>query len=311
MALYSIGKIIKEVRKRRHFSQTQLGGGMYDAAAISRIEAGKRVPNFSILRKILQGLGLNVMALNFFISEAEFKREQVAIEIRTSVAERNYDITDLLYKYEHCTKENMSSVERQFFLLFTGIKKVELEKASPETVLPLYEKALKLTLSDFSLSGVVTSTMFSLEELLLLNNIALEEWKIPSMQERALNRLYFLKDYFEHNAIDPIEKVRQYPIILANLANFEEDRQKFQKELDLAEQGISFCCKYGNTNGLCSLILNKGIALGYLGQHKEAKKCLKMALAMKVARGVDVSLYQKNIQNALGYDFSDFLSQII
>ncbi len=311
MALYSIGKLIKEIRKRRHFSQTQLGGGMYDAAAISRIEAGKRVPNFSILRKILQGLGLNVMALNFFISEAEFKREQVAIEIRTSVAERNYDITDLLYKYEHCTKENMSSVERQFFLLFTGIKKVELEKASPETVLPLYEKALKLTLSDFSLSGVVTSTMLSLEEILLLNNIALEEWKIPSMQERALNRLYFLKDYFEHNAIDPIEKVRQYPIILANLANFEEDRQKFQKELDLAEQGISFCCKYGNTNGLCSLILNKGIALGYLKRHEEAKKYLRQALAMKVARGVDVSLYQKNIKNVLGYDFSDFLSQIM
>ena len=59
------------------------------------------------------------------------------------------------------------------------------------------------------------------------------------------------------------------------------------------------------------LILCKGAALGYLGRHDEAKKFLRQSLAIKAAKGADVELYRKNIQAALGYDFSDFLAEIM
>ena len=79
----------------------------------------------------------------------------------------------------------------------------------------------------------------------------------------------------------------------------------------LAEEGISVCREFGNLSCLDGLVLCKGVALGYLGRHEEAKKLLRQSLAMKAARGDDVERCRKNIMEALGYDFSDFLAQII
>ena len=309
--VYPMGQMIQETRKRRNLTQTQLCQGLCSISTLSRIEDGVQTPNAMLLDTLMQELGMFASAYNLCVSDKEFERMRVAALIRASVARNNYEISDLLEKFKTCTDVKMNRLERQFYMLFKGIEQSECRNAPAEDVLTLFTKALRLTLQNFDLNGKVENKMLSIEELMLLNNIALEEYRMAEYQERAVKRMYFLRDYFATKVIDPGEKARQYPVILTNLANWEEDRKNYRKELLLAEEGISVCREFGNLSCLDGLVLCKGVALGYLGLHDEAKKLLRQSLAMKAARGDDVERCRKNIMEALGYDFSDFLAQII
>ena len=309
--VYPMGQMIQETRKRRNLTQTQLCQGLCSISTLSRIEDGVQTPNAMLLDTLMQELGMFASAYNLLVSDKEFERLRIATLIRASVARHNYDISDLLEKFKNCTDVKMDKLEKQFFLLFKSIEMSENHHAPAEEVLILLTEALRLTLRHFDLKDNIENKMLSIEELMILNNIALEEYRISGFQERAIKRMYFLKEYFETKIIDPSEKARQYPAILVNLANWEEDRKNFQTELSLAEEGIAVCRKFGKLACRDALILCKGVALGYLGRHDEAKKSLRQALAIKAAKGVNVEVYRKNIQATLGYDFSDFLAEIM
>lgn len=307
---YPMGRLIHEARKRRNMTQTQLSQGLCSTSSLSRIEEGVQAPTAMMFDALMQELGMFASAYNLCVSDKEFERLSVAALIRASVSRHNYDISDLLERFRTCTDAKMSKLEEQFYLLFKGIEMSECEQVPAKDVLTLFTKALSLTLRHFDLNGEVKNKMLSIEELMLLNNIALEEYKLPEYQERAIKRMYFLRDYFATKIIDPSEKAKQYPAILINLANWEEDRKNFNKEFELADEGIKICREFGNLSCLDELVLCKGVALGYLEQHEEAKKFLRQSLAIKVAKGADIEPYMKGIQEALGYDLYDYLELI-
>ena len=51
------GALIRSIRKKQHMTQSELGGGIYKVALISRIEQGKFLPNKLIRDRLLERLG--------------------------------------------------------------------------------------------------------------------------------------------------------------------------------------------------------------------------------------------------------------
>ena len=57
MSIYNIGSIIKELRKKKKFSQKQLAEGICSIEYISKIENNKKSPSTEIASKLLAKLG--------------------------------------------------------------------------------------------------------------------------------------------------------------------------------------------------------------------------------------------------------------
>lgn len=68
--LYNMPDRIKEVRKSRHMTQTDLGNAMgSDKSAVSRLENGVKLPNLTTLKNVADAL--DVPIATFFVEEKE------------------------------------------------------------------------------------------------------------------------------------------------------------------------------------------------------------------------------------------------
>ncbi len=291
--------------------QEDLCVGICSIATLSRIERGEHVPSPGICKALLSVLGISAHEYNFFASDSEFKRMTIEKEIKTLVARENYNIKELLALYKDCSKTKMNEIERQFYLFFSGLEEQRNRKVFSDKALMLFIQAIKQTVKDFTLDGVISRKVFFVDELMILNNIALEEYQIPERVESAFKRLYFLKDYFENSVVDSDEKAKQYPVILLNLACWEEDRKNYEKEVELAGTGIQSCRKDSGLSSLAELIVCKGTALAYLGKYDEAKKYIHNALVMKLCMAKEVDYYIKTFKELFGYDFEYVLQNKI
>lgn len=319
MPLYSVGKVIKEARKRLRslegdkYSQENVAAGICSVATLSKIENGVQNPSKKVMEALLQKLDLPVGIYNVSATDDEIKRAEIEWKLKSCVAKRDFDIEKLLEEYRSCCASEMGVLEKQFYLYFKAIYAAWGKHVPADEALNLFEEAIKLTVKDFTLESESYRRFYTIEELMILNSIALEEYTISSKKKKALKRMYFLKDYFEKGNMDNEEWTRQYPAILANLSNWEEDEGHYDKELKLAEKGIEICIECNNLRCFDHLLFNKGIALAYLGNEEKAQKIIATALSVMRAENMqEVSNHcNKEVKRLFGYDFSDFLQRII
>ena len=64
----------------------------------------------------------------------------------------------------------------------------------------------------------------------------------------------------------------------SNLSCWLDDEGYHKESLEMAEQGLEFCIKYGNLFFFPILVANKGVALAGLGKMEEAKEQLHQAI---------------------------------
>ncbi len=319
MPLYSVGKVIKEARERLRllegdrYSQENVAWGICSVPTLSKIENCLQNPRKKVMEALLQKLDLPVGVYNVSATSDEIRRAEIECTIKSRVAKQDFDIAGLLEDYRTCCRSEMGVLEEQFYLYFKAIQVAWGERQPADQVLPMLEQALKLTVGDFSFESEQYRRFYTVEELMIMNNIALEEYTQEATRERAVKRMYFLKDYFENGGIGNEEWIRQFPGILVNLSNWEEDAGHYDRELELAEQGVRICLERNNLRCFDHLLFNRGVALAYLGRHGEAKKVLLSALTVMRAEGKEETAGHcgRELARLFGYDFSGFLAEVM
>lgn len=304
MALYNVGKTIREARIRLGVSQEELCFGICSTPTLSKIEGCKQNPNKKTMEALLQRLGLPVGIYNISVTETEFERARLEREITNKIANSSYDIQDLLEQYRNLS-ENMDSLEEQFYLFMKALYR-KSQRATTQELQSLFEQALQCTIPDFTLQKLETRPLMTELELMILNSIARTEYMLHH-KDSAINCLYNLRDYFLNRPIDSTVFGAQYPVILFNLSNWEGLRKNFEAELSLADEGVRVCNNYGKLAFYDLLIFNKAFALASLNKKDEADCFFRQAFAIMEAKGKKFFLKYgiKRVNKCFNYTFSE------
>lgn len=292
MPQYSVGQAIRGFRERKGIIQSVLCDGICSVASLSKIENGQQNPSATVMEALLERLGQPIGLYNVPVTEIRYKRAFLENKIIDIVAELGNNIKDLLDEYANLP-EPMDKFEQQFYLYMSGIQKY-LNGENPEIVLIDYLKALKLTFSKYDLSSLNNEKYFTSMELVILNNIALVQYRLKKTKE-AEGILIFLKEYYESGKIDDVSVEKEYPVILANLSDWMEASGRYKEEYELAKIGLDFCVKKGKLCLLEVMAFNAGYSLIKLGKLDEGIKYLDKAFLIMDLKGQTERL-QKHIE---------------
>lgn len=97
-----IGKRIKEIRKKRNYTQEKLAelAGI-EIPSLSNIENGKNYPNYETLEKLSNALDVSPYELYIF---EYYKPKDELIKIMTEYMNNNEELTRQMYKFFLCIK---------------------------------------------------------------------------------------------------------------------------------------------------------------------------------------------------------------
>lgn len=305
MENFQVGKFLRETRIRKHVSQEELCGVFCAVSTLSRIERGEQIPGRKMLQLFFERLGVEMPPVDIPISTTEFKRYNLEVQIHNKVAAKNYKIKDLLDEYASL-KPKMSLLEFQFHETMLAIYELRNRTKSNEEVLEHFIKAMSVTLPGFTLDYDLSGHLYTRTEITILINISITEY-FMGRENEAINRICFLKKYYETNDIWEYERLKSYKLFLFWLSNWTGKAGRIEESLKYAEDGIQECCKQGNLHLFPYFVFNKGYSLAKLGRLQEGKEFLRKAFDMMELTGniKDKEYGIKDVNKNFGFDFPE------
>ncbi len=303
MDAYIIGKLIKEFRIRKGYSQEELCYGICAVSTLSRIESGNQVPNKKTAESLLSRLGETLSENSMIMSKIEIERMNIESKIKSKILKADYEIADLLGDYLDLGE--MSPLEQQTYMLFMSIYKKRHQTELLE-VMENFSEALKITMPDFQIGEKIRHNLLTTTELILINNIALIAYSMKE-ERNAIALMEFLKTYFEKNSVSEQEKSQNYPVILFNLSNWKGLAGFYKEAQTLAETGIKVCSLYGRLAYYPLFIFNKGWCLYKLGETKDGIWHMKNSLTNLnyQERFVELDDLVSQLKEDLGIEFKE------
>ena len=219
-----VGRVLYDTRKELGFSQDEVCYGLCSKSFFSRIEKGETEPDYLLVEALFTRMGVDAPKGLVPLTVEHFRRIKIQDELSTIVDSRSERRLELVKEYEKGSPLN--KIEKQIYALNKGWYLSQFD-GKKEEVIKIYEKALKLTLSDFNVeSNEMPEGLLSRYEIALINNIAHAEYQIYLNdkqdifnRESAMKRILFLEDYFKKR-IKNYERQTMYSIILFNLTNW-------------------------------------------------------------------------------------------
>ena len=141
-----------------------LSRGLCSTSALQRLEYGERLPDFFVLERLLERLGLSVNKMEFLSDEAAYEIYYLREIIEKELEEKNYrEVEKALKEYEG-GKEAVEPLHRQYRYKIQAVVEGE-EKQNHQKAAELLEEAIKLTVPDLSFTD--RCIMEEIEELVL------------------------------------------------------------------------------------------------------------------------------------------------
>ena len=254
---------------------------------LSKIENGRQNPSRKLFEALTERLGVSLGLYNIPITQAEYRRYQIEYEcIRLGAkggTQFNEKLKKLLQEYKDADKE-MDSLEEQFYKSRLAIQYEREQKF--EDAKDLLEESIKITIPRFTLQKKYNYRFLTREETIILINLARIQY-FRNEKDSAIDILYSLKEFFENESDSHDMFAKFMPCILFNLANYEEDKNNFTAEKDLAQQGIDICIKYDKLAYLDLLLFQRGFALAKLENFKSASRELKLSFDLMILKNAE------------------------
>lgn len=278
-----VGNLIKTYRKQKKISLKDLSYGVCTISTLSRIEQGIYMPNFMQIRVFFTRLGKNEPKDIIPITKKESELYDLETKLLKLSDSRDKNRLILLEKYEKCLGKR-DFLGKQIYLLEKAIYLSQFDDCLEESR-KMCIKALQITRPNFPDDAqIIPSGFYSYVELILINNIAHSEYYIFDIfktnveyRTNAINKMKFLKSYYENN-IEDYENNNMYTVILFNLTNWIGLSGDFSQALELSKKGI--LVSKNNPYYLFRHIFNKGYNLAELGDLKNAEIEIKRALRL-------------------------------
>ena len=156
--------MISYLRRKKKISMELLSRGLCSTSALQRLEYGERLPDFFVLERLLERLGLSVNKMEFLSEEAAYEIYYLREIIEKELEEKNYrEVEKALKEYEG-GKEAAEPLHRQYRYKIQAVVEGE-EKQNHQKAAELLEEAIKLTVPDLSFTD--RCIMEEIEELVL------------------------------------------------------------------------------------------------------------------------------------------------
>ncbi|MGE7873185.1 helix-turn-helix domain-containing protein [Bacillus paramycoides] len=148
MEFYNLDSIIKELRKKKNISQSELCHGICSQSQISKIEKGIIYPSSILLYQLSERLGIDP---NYIFALTQNKKlkyvENVKCVIRDCIKQKQYKELYEIVKKEK-KENNFQSKEDKQFLIWHEAIAIFMVNSSTKTALNLLNNALQLTLTN-------------------------------------------------------------------------------------------------------------------------------------------------------------------
>ena len=156
--------MISYLRRKKKISMELLSKGLCSTSALQRLEYGERLPDFFVLERLLERLGLSVNKMEFLYDEAAYEIYYLREIIEKELEEKNYpEVAEALIEYQS-RKEAAEPLHRQYRNKIQAVVEGE-EKQNHQKAVELLEEAIKLTVPDLTLTE--ECIMEEIEQLIL------------------------------------------------------------------------------------------------------------------------------------------------
>ena len=145
------GSMISYIRTKKKISMELLSRGLCSTSALQRLEYGERLPDFFLLERLLERLGISVNKMEFLYDEAAYEIYYLREIIEKELEEKNYpEVAEALIEYAS-RKEAAEPLHRQYRNKIQAVVEGE-EKQNHQKAVELLEEAIKLTVPDLTLT---------------------------------------------------------------------------------------------------------------------------------------------------------------
>ncbi|WIY58809.1 helix-turn-helix domain-containing protein [Bacillus arachidis] len=258
MEFYDLGIIIKELRIKKHISQSELCKGICSQSQISKIEKGIIYPSSILLYQLAEKLGIDP---NYIFALTQNKKlkyvENVKYVIRDCIKQKQYKELYEIIKREKNGNNFQQKEDKQFLLWHEAIAIFNVN-GSTKNALDTLNKALKLTLTNVD--------FLSEKEIDIMHTMAVIHAENKEY-EKSINILKKVLNNF--NKIDfPRNKEIKLRIIYT-LAKCLQHTCKHEEAIKYSDMGIKLAININSLYLLGELYFEKGLNLIKLQQPKK------------------------------------------
>ncbi len=275
--IYNIGEYIKKRRKVLGITQDELADGICSVITLSRIERGDQFPHDNTLIQIMQRLGLSGGEMFLLVDSEQFIINQLRFDIRQAYIQEKYEEAKKILRENRDQISKLSPFDRQTFETIDILLKIRDKEYDDNEALERLEAALKLTYPKYTKDKL--PSLFTYEEILLLNNIAIRYARLGDLKT-AIDMLYNIKDFYDRRVCDIEEALRTEAMVLYNLSKYLGLAGRIDDCLAICEQGINFGIKTRRCSSLAKTLYNKAYALNIRnkpGDKEASLHCAKQA----------------------------------
>ncbi len=282
--IYNIGEYIKKRRKVLGITQDELADGICSVITLSRIERGDQFPHDNTLIQIMQRLGLSGGEMFLLVDSEQFIINQLRFDIRQAYIQENYEEAKKILRENKEQISKLSPFDRQTFETIDILLKIRDKEYDDNEALEQLEAALKLTYPKYTKDKL--PSLFTYEEILLLNNIAIRYARLGDLKT-AIDMLYNIKDFYDRRVCDIEEALRTEPMVLYNLSKYLGLSEKYTESIRVCEEGIKLAAETGRCSCLPQTYYNLSCGLYYRNRPGDMEASLEyMKLAYYSARSM-------------------------
>ncbi len=274
MAVYNIGEYIKTRRKALGITQEELANGICSVLTLSRIERGTQLPQDCTLVQLLQRIGLSSSEMFLAANDKHLFFSQLKFDIRQAYIQENYEEAKKILRKNRDQISKLSPFDRQTFETIDILLKIRDKEYGESEALERLEAALRLTYPKYS--KVNLPKLFTYEEILLLNNIAIRYANLGDLKT-AIDMLYHIKDFYDKRVCDIEEALRTESMVLYNLSKLLGLAGRIDECLAICEQGINFGIKTRRCSSLAKTLFNKAYVLNMRNKPGDKESSLHYA----------------------------------
>ena len=293
-----IGTYIRQKRLDKGWTQEKLCRGVCNAATLSRIENNERMPSVSVVKALLQKLGLPDGQFFALLGKDDIAIEKLQkdilndnLQLRRAAQPQRAEIRErILEKLEKL--ENLGGEDNRFVQQFVGSARASAGRRdgpySYEERLEVLLEAIRLTIPRFDVKNIA-DFQYSLIEIIIVNQIALTYAKHGD-RKKATSIFRRLLQYIERYNRNLDKYPGQFCMVAHNCAiNFAAEKQ-YPESVALAEKGQRVCVETGDYQFLPGFLAIQAECHFFLGNMEKSIDFYNQAYYLYKALGDNVNL---------------------
>ena len=307
-----IGPYIRQKRLDKGWTLEYLCDGICTAPTLSRIETNTRTPSSSVLKALLERLGLPAGQFFALLSENDIAMDRLQKKIRDEIirfrraAEPDQSAIREQILHNLKTLEELGGEDNRFVQQFVLGMKASIGRPegpySPEEQLEMLLEAIRLTVPRFDLKRIA-SFSYTVEEIMLVNQIA-RAYANSGNRKKAIGISSQLLKYIEKNNARLNHYPRQFCLVVSNCAIDLAYEKLYERAVTLAEKGRKVCLERGEYQFLPTFTAVLAECWYFLGDLEKSTALYHQAYILYKSFGdsSNLTIMQQEMKERLGLE---------